>query len=426
MPIEVRRANRNTAKKKRGVREKWPQKGREAEQFFPINFPSFMAPFSLGEEDKIFCIGSCFAREIEAVLERFGANVLSRPKSRNHSENPSQTINFNKYTVPSIFNELKHALEPNPNDLDRFIIENPNGKAADYQLTGGALVGTRSQVEGWRKHSDKTFEKIREADLIILTLGLSEVWFDKESGIYLNHAPTMATIKAYPNRFECHVLDTEETIVWLEKILAILDEHLSPKKNIILTVSPVPLNRTFRGIDVTVANSYSKAVLRSAVDKIISKRPELLYFPSYEMTVHSDPQIVWGQTDFRHINRDFVTLIMYHALSGLNSPTSFDLDLERSIAYARLLFAGGHIKACLEFIGSCNLDKNPELRKLQREVLPLLPSKTPRRPLWLRIEKAIAAKIMSEKQKRKYLRDRSAYFEDSDNIVSRIYWGITR
>lgn len=51
---------------------------------------------------------------------------------------------------------------------------------------------------------------------------------------------------------------------------------------VVLTVSPVPLSYTFTGKDCTVANEFSKSVLRVCAQRI-SQRMEVEYFPSYEI-----------------------------------------------------------------------------------------------------------------------------------------------
>jgi hypothetical protein len=61
---------------------------------------------------------------------------------------------------------------------------------------------------------------------------------------------------------------------------------------IILTVSPVPLLATFRGVSAVSANSVSKAILRVAVDQIMSLNLDNVYYwPSYEVFKDIAPHI---------------------------------------------------------------------------------------------------------------------------------------
>ena len=43
----------------------------------------------------------------------------------------------------------------------------------------------------------------------------------------------------------------------------------NPRAHIVFTLSPVPLNATFRGVSCVSANSVSKAILRVAVDELL-------------------------------------------------------------------------------------------------------------------------------------------------------------
>ena len=55
----------------------------------------------------------------------------------------------------------------------------------------------------------------------------------------------------------------------------------------------VPLERTFTPSDVAVANSYSKSVLRAAVEPFVAGRDHIEYFPSYESVLLTDRSIAF-------------------------------------------------------------------------------------------------------------------------------------
>lgn len=62
---------------------------------------------------------------------------------------------------------------------------------------------------------------------------------------------------------------------------------------VILTVSPVPLQATFTASDVAVANTYSKSVLRAAVEPLVARHDHIEYFPSYESVILTDRSIAY-------------------------------------------------------------------------------------------------------------------------------------
>lgn len=126
---------------------------------------------------------------------------------------------------------------------------------------------------------------LEQTDVLVLTLGLSEVWYDRETGEPLWRALTKRHYD--PQRHVFRVESLADTLLWLEKIEEIRERHL-PSLKIVFTVSPVRLSATFRPVSAISANSVSKAILRAALDEFLRKRPErlnhsLFYFPSYEI-----------------------------------------------------------------------------------------------------------------------------------------------
>ena len=144
-------------------------------------------------------------------------------------------------------------------------------------------------------------DTLQRTDVLILTLGLSEVWYDKQTGEPLWRALTRRHYD--PQRHVFRVETMADTKRHLEKIEDIRRRHL-PNLKIVFTVSPVRLTATFRPISAITANSVSKAILRAALDEFLRERQELVnrelfYFPSYEI-VHDffrDP----FEEDNRHV-----------------------------------------------------------------------------------------------------------------------------
>jgi hypothetical protein len=125
---------------------------------------------------------------------------------------------------------------------------------------------------------------LEKTDVLILTLGLSEVRYDKISGEPLWRALTEETFD--PERHVFRVETMAQTLRWLETIEQLRRQRL-PNLKIVFTVSPIPLMTTFRPVSAITANSVSKAILRAALDEFLRKNgdvlnKELFYFPSYE------------------------------------------------------------------------------------------------------------------------------------------------
>jgi hypothetical protein len=142
---------------------------------------------------------------------------------------------------------------------------------------------------------------LEDADVLILTLGLSEIWYDDATGEPLWRALPTHVFDEARHRFR--VLTVAETTFSLEEIHRLHQQFL-PRLKIIFTVSPIRLRATFRPVSAVTANSASKAILRAALDEFLRSHPAELgrtyfYFPSYELVTDVAPEPF--MRDGRHI-----------------------------------------------------------------------------------------------------------------------------
>jgi hypothetical protein len=131
------------------------------------------------------------------------------------------------------------------------------------------------------------FSRLRSADIVILTLGLVETWFDRKCGYYLNAAPPFRLTDQAKDRFNLEVSNYVTVLDQLGKIFRLL-RKINNAAKILITVSPVPMNTTFTGRDVLLANTYSKSTLCAAAQDFISSEHDADYFPSYEIITLSE------------------------------------------------------------------------------------------------------------------------------------------
>jgi Flp pilus assembly protein TadD len=264
----------------------WP--GREpadANRIEPYGKPAFSPSFKLEPGEKIFTIGSCFARNIERALAKRGFDVvtlrLDWPDKASEAHVDSV---LNNYGVVSMENEFRWALDPG---------HTFDPAAHIFQLAPERYLDPHLAV--------------RPSRVIIMTLGLSELWFDKQTQTYLNLAPPRGLVASHAERFEIHLLSFEETLKSLNAVIALLKKYCRPDLRILLTVSPVPMNTTHTDQDVLVVNTYSKSVLRTAAEHIAAANPHIDYFPSYESVILSDHARSW-QDDQVHVRDPLILL----------------------------------------------------------------------------------------------------------------------
>lgn len=149
---------------------------------------------------------------------------------------------------------------------------------------------------------------IGHADVLIVTLGLIETWYDLLTETYLNFTPS-EILAGNLSRFECRITDYDENLAALRGLVTYLRSHYSEDLKVIVTVSPVPLSVTFAGMDVAQANTLSKATLRTVAQAYVDSDPLADYFPSYEMVMLTDPALAW-YPDHRHVQRKTVDRIV--------------------------------------------------------------------------------------------------------------------
>ena len=237
----------------------------------------------ISTDTRVLAVGSCFAKNFTLWLAEHGFN-------RTFPESPYNALllfcaDFESPAV--IAQQFRWAFdELDPTSLlwvDR-----------NRQLVAATDAGKR-----------EVRATLEQTDVLILTLGLSEVWYDKLSGEPLWRALTEDLFD--PERHVFRVETLTQTMEWLEAIERLRQRYL-PRLKIIYTISPIPLKTTFRPISAISANSVSKAILRVALDEFLRRHNDLLnkelfYFPSYEfvMNYFIDP--------FREDNRHLAPIV---------------------------------------------------------------------------------------------------------------------
>jgi len=218
----------------------------------------------------------------------------------------ADSIALIKFTPHSFLNELQTNL-PGSSLEGQNLIEISSGKFWNPQLHKIKPTSLDENVE-IQQIIKKNTNHIYESDVVFLTLGLTETWFDKATNIALNENPLRIKElrkKEFKDRFEFHNLDFVEALRTTEEAIALVREHGKKDVKFILTVSPIPLLRTFQDMDIIVANSLSKSTLRGVADEIQRKYDWVDYFPSYEMVTNSPRNLAWFH-DQRHVNQDMV------------------------------------------------------------------------------------------------------------------------
>lgn len=275
--------------------------------------PHVVPKFKLCRDDKFYAIGSCFARGLENVLAAKNVVVESAAPefARLQPANKEASgLGFtNKYNTYSILNELRWALDPNAEFPKDSIVQLTKTTWYDPHTNPTLdFVGFEETLER-RSLIQAVTKRIRNCRAVIVTLGLAEVWRDVKADVFVNRTPIPSLFKTEPGRYEFQLSSFAENLANLEMIHRLLSRYGHPDVRVIVTVSPVPLMNTFSTMDIIVANSWAKSLLRSVAYEWAAVHSNVDYFPSYEIVQNSDRGAVWEQ-DLRHVRGEVTQHIM--------------------------------------------------------------------------------------------------------------------
>lgn len=242
----------------------------------------------ISHQSNIFTIGSCFASNLVAYMPSMGLRG---------STHPARPF----YHTRSILQEFKRLLladdeqDRHPLWLTKAGFVHPFKNHLET-----ATFQTESECLEWaRKIDEEATSRLQQADIIVITLGLIEAWFDEVGGISYKAMPPGEVFNDLKPQFRR--LTVTEMITDLQEIYSLIKAHL--KAELIITVSPIPLNQTFMPYDVRIANTESKARVYSAVSEFIETKSDVHYFPSYEMVTGAECKDDFMLKDGRHLHR---------------------------------------------------------------------------------------------------------------------------
>ncbi|SMX37427.1 GSCFA domain-containing protein [Octadecabacter ascidiaceicola] len=243
---------------------------------------------AIDRDTRITAFGSCFAANISNHLTKRNFNVAGG----NSEESAAYVIRCGEGMVNTFVlrQQFEWAWE---------------GKEFEQALWHGYKKEEFGYDEEVRLATKAIFDK---TEVFILTVGLSEVWYDEVSkNVFWRTIPK----NSYdPERHKFRLSTVQENKENLQAIYDLIQKH-RPDAKLIVTLSPVPLAATFRDQACLPANATSKAVLRVAIDEFISeaKNSNVFYWPSYELV--NDVFSGSMEDDMRHPKPMILDFIMH-------------------------------------------------------------------------------------------------------------------
>ena len=260
---------------------------------------------------RVATIGSCFASELAAMMDQVGVVGAMHPGGLFYS---TATIRQELDRIAGGWPE--RAAEPLWAVGDGWI-----DPFRDYNVTHAseaALLADRAKADA---AADDLF---RDAQVVVVTLGLIETWRNPATGNTYRQIPHPAVFPGLGAAF--HRLTVSEMLDDLERIRGVIRDTIGA--TMVLTTSPVPLHTTFTDLDVRVANTESKSRIRAAVSEFVDRHDDVHYFHSYEMVMTAERQSDYFREDGRHIQRPAVRYIVSEFLRLFADPALWLTDVD--------------------------------------------------------------------------------------------------
>lgn len=308
-------------------------------------------PFRIQTSHQVMTAGSCFAQHISGRLAASGygflvtetAHPLVAPEVASAFNYGRFTARFgNIYSARQLLQLIRRAYGRFSPTEDIWISD--DGSCFDPYRPQIQPGGFASEEE-YRLDRLQHFAAVRTAfetlDVLIFTLGLTEIWESVSDGAVFPVCPGAAAGSFDPEAHRFRNQDVNEVVNDLQAFLRELHD-VNPDARLILTVSPVPLVATAEDVHVLTANTYSKAVLRVAAETITRQHPSTAYFPSFEIVTGPHARGSYFDTDLRSVTEAGVDRVMElffrHVMSGPGeehgatspAPSESEQFLERS------------------------------------------------------------------------------------------------
>ena len=268
---------------------------------FRTTFPVPRANFSIGHQQPLLLVGSCFTEHIGARLAAAKFPVAVNPFG----------IVYNPTSIASGLERLWAGDQP---FLDAELFEN-QGLWHSWAHHGHFSQPDRpAMLEGLNAAYTASADALRHADRLLLSLGTADVFLLRSTGqVVANNHKMPAAL------FQQRRLNVEEVVRDLAAILQKIATE-QPDFQVILTVSPVRHLRA--GV---VENQRSKATLVLACEALCAQLPFASYFPAYELLLDDLRDYRFYTADMVHPTETAVDYIWQHFADTFFNPATQQL-----------------------------------------------------------------------------------------------------
>ena len=241
---------------------------------FRTTFPEYKSGLSIQHENRILCMGSCFADNIFQKFNYYHFDSLESPFG----------ISFNPLVLANQLNKLKENKIYSALDLD-FHRDFYHSFDHHGKFSHPNLEFCLNRIN---ECISKAYKFFLTTDYLIITFGSAHFYRLKETGQIVSNCH-----KLPQDKFIKSIATTEQIInAWSETIKNI--KTLFPDLKIIFSISPVRYLK-----DGFIENTRSKASLILVVAHLTNMFRHVHYFPAYEIFMDD-------LRDYRYVKEDLV------------------------------------------------------------------------------------------------------------------------
>lgn len=274
-------------------------------------------------DTKVVTFGSCFAFNIYQTLRQYNDNLVP--------------MEFGvQYNVQSVLNILKNYIN------GKFLAEHDLISLNKSELTTvrySNLYFPSAYADKFLERAiarEKAYwERIRQAEVCIVTLGTSDVLRLKSTGDIVTNTNHVDKMLLLEDR-----LSMTDNLKCLETIRDIMKSE-SRAKCFIVTVSPQIYKFGKNNEDYRVVNSSSKANMRAAVDTFYKRHEDVFYFPSYEIVIDELRGWEYFSMDRVHVSNETRNYIMQRFFAAYCTEVLEELTKRLNVA-AQLFYRFEH------------------------------------------------------------------------------------
>ncbi|GAA3856483.1 GSCFA domain-containing protein [Streptomyces sedi] len=276
--------------------------------------------FTLGQDEPVLTVGSCFAAHIgRALLEHgmFWHDAEPPPPGLTAEERRRRQYGVFSFRTGNVYTaamlrqwvawahgesappEESWSEDGRHRDPFRPTVE-PEGHASTEEMLA-ARAATLAAIR----------EAVADASCMIITLGLTEAWRSRHHHATYQLCPGVRHGVFDPEEHEFHQHSYPEVHEDLTAALALL-RAANPALRVVLTVSPVPLTATATDRHVLDATTQAKSVLRAVAGQVAADDALTDYFPAYEIISGFPFRGAFFQPNLRSVTPEGVAFVMSH------------------------------------------------------------------------------------------------------------------